>query len=445
MEEGEETAAQANRKMQYVCDMQIIGNEEARAALVMDPPRRVEELEIGGREPHGWERASEQVSAYRFRVQDGGQFWDDDNTHLAAKVDLEPGWHEWAWNENAEGEKRMWIRPCEAPAPGARVEIPGTGLVAAPVRECGLDGGFGIGIVRAKSEQGFATVVCRNPDGRVKRLADEYGPVLNVVCDTRGLVASDSTPKEERERVRGVLERRLAMWLRGEARHFEKEPGEGGAKWALGRARALEQHGGSADEETVKVLRQCAQAPEVQEGTVPVNIWLRNEADRLEESVGMERFGTREDTERERRQAVAGIVRRTTGEWEARSGEGEAPSPERMRQEILPLRFSEDADERAAGELLGRLLEGVEHGTGNLAQRAQKACKELERDEQKTRNEEQQRRDRRVGEQAMITTSTDGIEGREITSYLGIVSGEAVMGTAANGTAVRVRREGQGG
>ncbi|WP_341705462.1 YbjQ family protein [Ferrovibrio sp.] len=29
----------------------------------------------------------------------------------------------------------------------------------------------------------------------------------------------------------------------------------------------------------------------------------------------------------------------------------------------------------------------------------------------------------------MITTSTDGIEGRKITAYLGIVAGEAVMGT----------------
>ena len=28
----------------------------------------------------------------------------------------------------------------------------------------------------------------------------------------------------------------------------------------------------------------------------------------------------------------------------------------------------------------------------------------------------------------MITTTTDGIEGRNVTSYLGIVSGEAVMG-----------------
>lgn len=30
---------------------------------------------------------------------------------------------------------------------------------------------------------------------------------------------------------------------------------------------------------------------------------------------------------------------------------------------------------------------------------------------------------------ALIVTSTDGIEGRKITQYLGIVSGEAVMGT----------------
>ena len=29
----------------------------------------------------------------------------------------------------------------------------------------------------------------------------------------------------------------------------------------------------------------------------------------------------------------------------------------------------------------------------------------------------------------MITTTTDGVEGRTITGYLGIVSGEAVMGT----------------
>ncbi len=29
----------------------------------------------------------------------------------------------------------------------------------------------------------------------------------------------------------------------------------------------------------------------------------------------------------------------------------------------------------------------------------------------------------------MITTTTDGVDGRRITSYLGIVAGEAIMGT----------------
>lgn len=37
--------------------------------------------------------------------------------------------------------------------------------------------------------------------------------------------------------------------------------------------------------------------------------------------------------------------------------------------------------------------------------------------------------DRTEGAGIMIVTSTDGIEGRHVSEYLGIVSGEAVMGT----------------